>query len=80
MYSYLVQLGYDRKGVLRTGTGNRICPNTIPEPELQIIVPVLALPEPEIGFHRIWTGIYRYQFSQKFNVYQKAFVKVRYEF
>ena len=24
------QLGYDRKGFLRTGTGNRICSNTIP--------------------------------------------------
>ena len=25
-----VEVGYDRKGVLRTGTGNRIYPNTIP--------------------------------------------------
>ena len=24
-----IQLGYERKGVLRTGTGNRICPNPI---------------------------------------------------
>ena len=25
-----VHLGYNQEGVLRTGTGNRICPNIIP--------------------------------------------------